>query len=196
MGPTGKQIMAAAIFGVASAWSPALAQQNHDYWFLTVSDNEMMMEDVDATSITPSNGDVRRAWTWTFHATGAQTDAGSHQVALTEVNCRTWERHSLQVTFYDNRGEVNTYRSESAPEPWSHAVPETFGDAEIQFICADPKRRNYLGLPLPKGMAPEQSAHSFDAQRSFHMPTFAEAVERALHESKASQSSQVAAQPQ
>ena len=164
--------------------STASAQQTHDYWFLAVSDDKMMIDYIDATSITPSNGNVRRAWTWTFHSTGADTDAGSHQVMLIEVNCRTRETRALQMTFYDSRGEVNTYRSENAPEQWNYVVPETFGEAEMQFICADPARRNYFGVSLRKGVTPKQHAQQFDAQRSFDMPTFGEIVDRVLQDNQ------------
>ena len=164
----------------------ATAQQARDYWLLNVSSDKTMIQYVDAESIVSVNGDVKRAWTWVFYSTGAPRFAGSQDVSLVEINCQTRQMHSLQNGFYDGRGSYDAAWSELAPAPWTYVAPGTFGEAEIQFICSDAATRASFGIPLGKGVTPEQHARQFDAQRSFDMPSFGEVVDRVLHDTQSS----------
>lgn len=168
------------LFGAPSIAEPLKIppQLTHHYWLLGVSTDNMVIQYADADSVASRSEDIRRGWIWQFNSTGAPRDAGAKFVMLEEANCRTNELHSLQFNFYDATGTFQPTQSEQTAEAWSYVTPDTLGESLLQFLCSTVQDRLWYGLPLFNSMTPEQHAHEFDAQRSFHMPT----LDQAPHE--------------
>jgi hypothetical protein len=156
----GVAVAAVVLCEALAAATPTVAQPVRDYWFIGgggLSD-ETLVEYVDVASITPLNGDVKRAWTWRFYSKSAPQFAGWHAVDFLEVNCRTHQRHSLQLAMNDGLGQYEAAWSEDKPETWSYVVPGTLGEHELWFICSSTTARPSLGTRLGPGVSPEQHA--------------------------------------
>ncbi len=56
-----------------------------------------------------------------------------YTVTLTEANCSTGQARILQLSVYYFDG---TNKSDNRATQWAYPVPETFGEAEFNFVCS------------------------------------------------------------
>ena len=138
----------------------AQAQASRDYWYLTVSSDQTIVDYIDAASIVSVDPEVKRVWVWIVRSRRAAEFSGSTMVTLEEVNCKKRMRHALQMTAYDAKGNVYLPWSDDTPEPWEYVVPNSFGESELNFACSEPSAR--IGVRLGADVTPEQ-----DAERLF-----------------------------
>lgn len=159
-----KTLWSAAAFFLVATGSTANAQSRHEYWFTSELSDNKMVEYIDAASVAPGK-DLKRAWIVTIYASNAPQLAGLHVTGLTEVNCRTGQRHSLQTTANDSSGAVVPSASEYRPEAWTYAVPDSVGETELKFICAKSlAERTQIGIKLAPSVTPETSAEMMFSQ--------------------------------
>lgn len=117
----------------------AQAQSSRDYWFAGNSNGQhgLTLEYVDLASVTAgSEPNTKRFWATTvFERTWPVSTGGDVRslISLMEVNCRTSQTRSLQITAYD-RNERSLHTS-SEVAPWRFAVPDTVSWFSLRLVC-------------------------------------------------------------
>ena len=144
----------------------ALAEPDHDYWFLGASVDEMTLHYIDSDSIVSPNGGLMQAWTTALTSNSAPQSVDRYVVALREVNCQTRRVRALRSAVYHRRDDYEVPMLKDEPDAWTYAAHGSFGEAELEFMCRGATARTSLGVPLPKGVTLEQHAVSiFEAMK-------------------------------
>lgn len=124
MRPLSKAIITLGITALAFTSQAALATD----WAL-VSEGSQSTLYVDRTSIKRTGATITY---WIRNDYVNDKDGWKQTVSLIEANCTTRAKRRLQATIYLVDGTLRTY---STSGEWSYVVPDSMGQAELNFTC-------------------------------------------------------------
>ena len=127
--------ISAAALAMALAAGPAIA--NPDYWLVGHSTKRFVY--IDINRITRPQAGIVYAWVEIVNERESPIPKESEKSALQweEFSCNTSQTSLISFASYNRDGEVIDSATPSTPT-WDLIVPESLGDAEGKFLCADP----------------------------------------------------------
>jgi hypothetical protein len=80
---------------------------------------------------------------------------GSYSNVLQAFNCESKKSLVLQYDQFNSAGRPIV---ENKHGEWSYVVPDTLGEAMLNFVCASPAMRSLFGVSLAPGLTPVEDA--------------------------------------
>lgn len=132
-----RKFLSILVLGLLAPVAQLSAQPRHEYWFTGEAADNSSLNLVDADSIAQAKEGIKRAWVISYYAASSHRLPGGHDAKLWEFNCRTRQSHLVQLTEYNGSAEPTSSASEDKAEAWSYVVPQSLGEADLGFVCAN-----------------------------------------------------------